>query len=166
MTLVRLTAPAGTPKTIALTSQIVDVNGARKIALYASQTTARGVGSSYGESAGPLPLAARPLVVTLTAGWCSPAPVELVWGLASRNATVRVRSASTVTLARRVARPPQFDRLASLFYAFVSGAPVTVLAQEDRHATTTQLVNNGVVPYGCNPGRIGPGPTPMVPYTP
>jgi hypothetical protein len=55
---------------------------------------------------------------------------------------------------------------ATLFYAFVIGAPVTVLAQEDRHATTTQLVNNGVVPYGCNPGRIGPGPTPMVPYTP
>jgi hypothetical protein len=167
MTLARLPAPAGAPRTVVLTDQLLSVRGARKVALYASQTTARGLGTSSGELAGPLPLALRPLVVVLTAGWCTPAPVELIWGLAARGRTVLIRTSTMTATARHSTRATGFDPAASVFYAFVAGAQVTVLVRDVRGTILArELVNSDVEPYGCDAARIGPGPTGLVPYTP
>jgi hypothetical protein len=166
VTLARLPAPAGTPKTVTLTSQIFKLHGKRYVALYASQVTRAPVGSSTGEGVGPLPLADRPLVVIVTAGWCTPMPVELVWGLAARGTTVFLTTPGAIVTAHR-SRSTTFDARASLYYAFARSAPVHVVVRSTTGATiANQLINAQLQPYGCNPSRIGVGPTSNPPYSP
>lgn len=167
VTLARLPAPAGTPKTVTLTSQVFELHGKRYVGLDASQVTSTKVGSSTGVGVGPLPLANRPLVVIVTAGWCTPAPVELVWGLAARGTAVFLTTPGATITAHRSRRAATFDARASLYYAFARSAPVRVVVRSATGATiANQLVNAQLQPYGCNAKRIGVGPTSSPPYSP
>jgi hypothetical protein len=167
VTLARLRAPAGKPRTVTLTSQTFELHGRRYVALYASQVTSAPVGNSTGEGVGPLPLASRPLVVIVTAGWCTPAPVELVWGLAARGTAVFLTTPGATVTAHRSRSTATFDARASLYYAFVRSAPARVVVRSASGATiANQLVNAQLQPYGCNVKRIGVGPTSNPPYSP
>ena len=165
VTFVRLRAPAGMPKSLALTGQRLRSGAQMRLCLYASQmTSGKHVGSSTGTCPGPLPLVNRPLVIVVTAGWCTPAPVELVWGLAARNATVSLTVPGTTVRTSRVPVPVQFDPHASLYYGFVHGGPVHVVVREDTGRTSRKLVNAHSAPFGCNRAKIGPAPTSDPPY--
>jgi hypothetical protein len=167
VTLARLPAPAGIPKTATLTSQIFELHRKRYVALRASQVTSTKVGSSTGPGVGPLPLANRPLVAIATAGWCTPAPVELVWGLAARGTAVLLTTPGATITAHRSRSATTFDARASLYYAFARSAPVHVVVRSATGATVAnQLVNAQLQPYGCNAKRLGVGPTASPPYSP
>jgi hypothetical protein len=166
VTFARLPAPAGTPKTVTLTSQIFELHGKRYVALRATQVTSTKVGSSTGPCVRPLPLANRPLVAIATAGWCTPAPVELVWGLATRGTTVLLTTPGATITAHRSRSAATFDARASLYYAFARGAPVHVVHSATGAIIANQLVNAQLQPYGCNAQRIGVGPTSSTPYSP
>jgi hypothetical protein len=170
VTLLRLPAPAGHPTTVSLTGQLVRRNRRLDLCLYASQVelAPRGpLGSSTGQCAGPLPLAHRAIVVLLTAGWCTPRPVELVWGIALPRVRIFTVSPSGSVAASRSRIPAGLRVRGDLFYGLVRGAPVHLIARDAIGRTLTAvLVNQTPEPYGCSPRTIGPGPTGQPHYRP
>jgi hypothetical protein len=170
VSLLRLRAPAGHPATVTLTAQVIHRNGGLDLCLYASQVAAaRGapIGYSTGQCAGPLPLARRAIVTVATAGWCTPKPVELVWGIARSNVTMVLVSPAGPQVLARSHIPSRVNVPGDLFYGFVRGAPVKVIARNAAGRTlATVLVNQAPAPYGCSTRTIGPGPTAEPRYPP
>jgi hypothetical protein len=107
------------------------------------------VGSSTG-SCSTLPLAARSLPTLATTGWCTPAPVEFVCELALPATRVALVSSRESHTASRVRLPVAMRLHFDLFYGFVRGAPVRLLARSTAgQILANKLVNRQVVPYGC-----------------
>jgi hypothetical protein len=162
VSLLRLAAPSGVPKTMLLTGEIVKYRDHSDLCLYANQMSNAG-GRSGGYRTGRcVPTAALPhrgLVTVVTAGWCTPQAVELVWGIARRSVTVEMTSPSGGHISES-RLPSTLYADGELFHGFAYGAPVQLAARSSGgHLISSDLVNEAISPYGCSTRTIGPSPT-------
>jgi len=162
VSLLRLAAPSGVPKTVLLTGEIVKYRDHSDLCLYVEQMSNAG-GRSGGYRTGRcVPVAALShggLVTVVTAGWCTPQAVELVWGIARRNVTVEMTSPSGGHVAE-ARLPASLYADGEMFHGFAYGAPVRLAARSSGgRLVATDLVNEAISPYGCSTRTIGPSPT-------
>lgn len=162
VSLLRLAAPSGHPNTVLLTGEIVKSRDHSDLCLYVEQMSNAG-GRPGGYRTGRcVPVAAlshEVLVTVVTAGWCTPQAVELVWGIARRNVTVEMTSPSGGHVSES-RLPPSLYAHDELFHGFAHGAPVRLIARSPGgRLLVTYLVNKAISPYGCSTRTIGPSPT-------
>ncbi len=162
VSLLRLPAPSGVPKTVLLTGEIVKYHDHSDLCLYANQMSnagGRSGGYRTGRCVSTAALPHRGLVTVVTAGWCTPQAVELVWGIAGRNVAVELTSPPGGHISES-RLPSSLYADGELFHGFAYGAPVRLAARSSGgHLVASDLVNEAISPYGCGPRTIGPSPT-------
>ena len=163
VTLARLrppVAPTGQPSLVTVTGHLTRYRSRTSLCLYENQVNGR-PGHLFGGSEGGcwgLPIAKRDLPTFATTGWCTPAPVEFAWGLTQPGTRTLLISARTQRPTKQTRLPTSLKVSADLYYGFVRGAPVRVLARSTSgQVVADKLVNRQAVPYGCD-HHIGPGP--------
>jgi len=163
ITLLRLAVPAGSPKSATLVAQRTLRNGHPGLCLYTDQVSyvrGRPMGHSEGHCIRAVEPADRAFVMVATAGWCAPKAIELVWGIAARDARLSLLSPSGRRGLSSLGLPAGLHLHGELFYGFVDAAPVTLEAQAiDGQLIASELINRALAPYGWGPRTVGPAPT-------
>jgi hypothetical protein len=95
----------------------------------------------------------------LTAGWCTPAPVELVVGLESGAGRVVLNSTAGSARLSQVQLPASLRSSAAAFYGFVRGGSISVTSQPATGgARRTVSVDTQAASRGCDGHYIGLAP--------
>jgi hypothetical protein len=162
VTLARVRAPIGRSRIVTLTG-LDRAAGQRQLLCLAeteasaNQSRATGTGSS--RCLDQAAIAAGSVDVMLTAGWCTPAPVELVVGLEAGAGRVVLTSTAGSARLAQVQLPAGLRASTAAFYGFVRGGSITVTSQPATGgARRTVSLNTQHTSRGCDGHYVGRAP--------